>query len=131
MKNYDLSQYMIRQGNIIIFPLTKEEVLMLKNKAEFEKYINLPYITANHSINSLESIAQSVDMQNDYWFLNSLWVAVHTKTKEIYGTLRLVQQKDVNKIIKNLTLIVEHQESYLLASELFTNLHILPYRFQK
>ena len=110
---------MLRQGDILLFPLTKEEVSMLKNKSEFEKYIRLPYITANHAVKTLEKISSSVDMENDYWFLNSLWLAVHTKTKEIYGTIRLEKDGEFNKIIKNITLILEYQQSYLSASELF------------
>lgn len=120
MKNYDLSKYMIRHGDILIFPLTKEEVGILKNSAsEFSNYIRLPYITATHDINTLEQIESAVDMENDYWFMNSLWMVVHTKTKEIYGTLRYEKENEFNKIVKNITLILEYQESYEDCVNLF------------
>ena len=120
MKNYDLSKYMIRHGDILIFPLTKEEVGILKGGAEeFGKYIRIPYITAMHDENTLEKIENSVDMENDYWFMDSLWMVVHTKTKEIYGTLRYEKEGEFNKIIKNITLILEYQESYEDCVNLF------------
>ena len=120
MKNYDLSKYMIRSGDVLIFPLTKEEVGILKNGTEeFSKYIRLPYITADHSKETLEKIENAVDMENDYWFMDSLWVATHIKTKEIYGTLRYEKDGEYNKIIKNITMILEYQESYEDCVNLF------------
>ena len=120
MKNYDLSKYMIRHGDILIFPLTKEEVGILKSGVdEFSNYIRLPYITAAHHKDTLEKIENSIDMENDYWFMSSLWMIVHTKTKEIYGTLRYEKEKEFNKIIKNITLILEYQESYEDCVNLF------------
>ena len=120
MKNYDLSKYMIRSGDVLIFPLTKEEIGILKNSTEeFSKYIRLPYITARHHTDTLQKIENAVDMENDYWFMNSLWMVVHIKTKEIYGTLRYEKEDEFNKIIKNLTMILEYQESYEDCVNLF------------
>lgn len=130
MKNYDLSQYMIRSGDILIFPLTKEEVGILKNGVqEFSDYIRLPYITAIHSKDTLQKIEDAVNMDNNYWFMNSLWMVVHTKTKEIYGTLRYEKEDEFNKIVKNITLLLEYQESYEECVNLFAKfLHVNNYQ---
>ena len=120
MKNYDLSQYMIRHGEILIFPLTKEEVGILKSgRANFSEHIGLPYITAPHSKEVLEKIENAMDMDNDYWFMNSLWMVVHTKTKEIYGTLRYEKENEYNKIIRNVTMMFEYPDSYEGCVNLF------------
>lgn len=120
MKNYDLSKYMIQSGEILIFPLTKEEITILKaGREEFSKYIRLPYITGVHSNATLEKLEKLVDMENDYWFMNSLWMVVHTKSKEIYGTVRYEKEGEFNKIIKNVTILSDAQETYENALNLF------------
>lgn len=120
MKNYDLSKYMIKSGEVLIFPLTQEEITILKSgREEFSNYIRLPYITGVHSIETLEKLEKAVDMENDYWFMNSLWMVVHTKSKEIYGTIRYEKEGEFNKIIKNITVLMDAQETYEDAINLF------------
>ena len=120
MKNYDLSKYMIKSGEVLIFPLTQEEISILKSgMEEFSNYIRLPYITGVHSIKTLEKLEKAVDMENDYWFMNSLWMVVHTKSKEIYGTVRYEKEGEFNKIIKNITVLMDAQETYEEAINLF------------
>ena len=120
MKNYDLSQYMIRHGEILIFPITKEEIGILKSgKENFSKHLGIPYITAPHNIDVLNFIENKTNMENDYWFMDTLWMVVHTKTKEIFGTLRYEKDGEYNKIIKNLTMILEYPESYEDCVNLF------------
>ena len=120
MKNYDLSKYMIQSGEILIFPLTKEEITILKSgREEFSNYIRLPYITGVHSNNTLEKLENLVDMEDDYWFMNSLWMVVHTKSKEIYGTVRYEKEGEFNKIVKNITVLMDAQQTYEAAIDLF------------
>lgn len=120
MKNYDLSQYMIRHGEILIFPITKEEVGILKNnRADFSVHLGIPYITSPHSKKTLEQIENKVDMENDYWFMDTLWMVVHTKTKEVYGTLRYEKDGESSKIIKNITMLFEYPDSYEGCVNLF------------
>ena len=102
MKNYDLSQYMLREGNTLLFPLTQEEISLLNSKENFSYYIRLPYLAKKQSKGELDKISKNVDMENDYWFLNTQWVSVDVKAKAIVGYLRLEKIDDFNKIIVHL-----------------------------
>lgn len=120
MKNYDLSQYVLRQGDIIMFPLTKDEVLLLKNgKQQFEEYFKMPYVAGQLATGQMQSILNNLNMLDDYWFLNSLWVVMHAPSKEIFGTIRYLKQDNTSKVIKNITVLSDCQETYLQATELF------------
>ena len=101
MKNIDLSQYIIRDGNTLLFPLTKEELSMLIESTDgFSKYIRMPYYATNNNFND---IYNKLDMDNDYWFLNSIWVGVDVKARAIIGTLWLEQIEQFNKIVLQVT----------------------------
>ena len=104
MKNYDLSQYVLRAGNAMIFPLTQEEVAILcVGEADFSKYIRMPYFAKSQKTEDLQKLANSIDMENEYWFLNTLWVSVDIKARAIIGYLRLEQVAQFNKIIFQVT----------------------------
>lgn len=111
---------MIQSGEILIFPLTKEEITILKGGVEeFSNYIRLPYITGVHSNKTLEKLEGLIDMEDDYWFMNSLWLIVHTKSKEIYGTVRYEKDGEFNKIIKNICVLMDARQTYEDAINLF------------
>ena len=100
MKNYDLSQYMLREDNLILFPLTYEEIMILiDGKDKFQEYIRLPYFAKDQNKEELLSIASGVDMNDDYWFLKTQWVAVDVKERAIIARLNLKQEDIFNKII--------------------------------
>lgn len=100
MKNYDLSQYMLRKENTLLFPLTQEELITLNTSvADFENYIKLPYYAKEQSKDELLKIIENVNMEDDYWFLSSQWVAVDVKAKAIVGYLRLEKVDQFNKIV--------------------------------
>lgn len=120
MKNYDLSEYVLRDGDVIMFPLTKQEISILaEGRNEFEKYFKMPFVAGYHGKDVLTRIANGVNMDNDYWFMDSLWIVVDAKSKEIYGTIRYEKNGEVNKIIKNITLFIDAVETYNKAIELF------------
>lgn len=100
MKNYDLSQYVLREGNAMLFPLTKEEISYLKFGAEvFSSYIRIPYFAKVQSVQELELLCEKLDMEDDYWFLKSQWAIVDIKARAIVGYLRLEQISNFNKIV--------------------------------
>lgn len=104
MKNYDLSQYVLRDGNTMIFPLTKEEVCcLLTGKQNFSSYIRLPYFAKQQTVFELKQISENVDMEDDYWFLSTQWVAVDVLAKAIVGYLRLEKVDQFNKIVLQVT----------------------------
>lgn len=120
MKNYNLGEYMLTTDKIVMFPLTIEELGMLQqNKTVFEEYFKMPYITANLKNEVLEGLINGLNMEDDYWFLNSLWVVVDIKAREIYGTIRYEKCGDDNKIITNLTLLSDFPEACDEALNLF------------
>lgn len=120
MKNYDLSQYVLREKDIIMFPLTQEETGILKSGKElFEDYIKMPYIAGMLCENVLNEIINAEDMENDYWFMNALWIVAHIPSREIFGSIRYKKEEDNNKIIKNITVLSDCQETYIQATELF------------
>lgn len=100
MKNYDLSQYILREGNTMLFPLTKEELSMLAVSIDgFSHYIRLPYLAMQQKKEDLEQVCNAVDMEDDYWFLSTQWVCVDVKARAIVGFLRLETVDQFNKII--------------------------------
>lgn len=104
MKNYDLSKYILRDKDLMLFPLTKEEVSILKSGlVEFENYIRLPYYAKTQDENELQAIIDAVDMENDYWFLNTQWVGVDIKSRSIIGRLKLEKIDQFNKIVLQVT----------------------------
>ena len=126
MKNYNLGEYMLTTDKIVMFPLSLEELkLLTQNKQEFEKYFNMPYITGDLKNEVLNNIINSLDMDNAYWFLNSLWVVVDIKAREMYGTLRYEKCGDVNKLLINLTLLSDFPESYDEALNLFAKFFVV------
>jgi len=99
MKNYDLSKYLLQKDDLIIFPLTKEEVSLLKEDVDgFSKYIRISYLAKQHSEDFLEKIINNMDMEDDYWFLNSLWLCTDIKARAIIGTLNLEKADQFNII---------------------------------
>ncbi|MBE7075037.1 MAG: hypothetical protein E7376_03570 [Clostridiales bacterium] len=104
MKEYDLSQYILRSGNVMLFPLTREEVhCLLSGVNNFVNYIRLPYFAKKQDSCELENIINAVDMENDYWFLNTQWVCVDIKARAIVGYLRLEKIEQFNKIVMQVT----------------------------
>ena len=122
MKNYDLSQYMLRRGDVVMFPITRDEIGILKSGREsFESYFKMPYVAGEFNENGLTAIQNRVDMENDYWFMDSLWIATDVKSKEIFGTLRYEKFEDINKIMINLTVFLDEQNLYEEAINLFAD----------
>lgn len=122
MKNYDLSQYMLRRGDILIFPITNEEIGILKNgRTSFEEHFKMPYVAGEFQTERLNEIQRRVDMENDYWFMNSLWIVVDIKSKEIFGTLRYQKCGDKSKVLINLTVFLDAQNLYEEAINLFVD----------
>lgn len=120
MKNYNLGEYMLRSGEVVMFPITSEEINILKNgKGEFETYFKMPYIAGEFNTPFLEKIKTEVNMENPYWFLNSLWVIAHIKSKEIFGTIRLKKDIDTTRVYTNITMLLDAQETYSEAVNLF------------
>lgn len=104
MKNYDLSQYVLRAGNAMIFPLTQEEVSILCDGEDaFSKYIRMPYFAKSQKVEDLQKLTNDIDMENEFWFLNTLWVSVDIKARAIIGYLRLEKVDQFNKIIFQVT----------------------------
>lgn len=104
MKNYDLSQYMLRSGNVIIFPLTKDELSILSSGVDnFSSYIRMPYFAKSQVAEEVARVIDSVDMEDDYWFLNTQWVGVDIKARAIIGYLRLEKVDQFNKIVFQVT----------------------------
>jgi len=100
MKNYDLSQYMLRKDNVLMFPLTKEELEVLRgDEGKFSRVINLPYYAKIQEKEELDTIINGVDMDDDYWFMKSQWAIVDVKVKAIVGYLRLEVQDIWNIIV--------------------------------
>lgn len=98
--NYDLSQYMIQNGNTLIFPLTKEEVSQLVSSVEdFSAYIRLPFYAKLQNIDSLKNILSVLNMEDNYWFLKTQWVCVDVKARAIVGLIKLEQVDQFNKIV--------------------------------
>ena len=91
---------MLRGNGFVIFPLTKEEITELgESVLEFEKRIGLPYHSKKYSRSEIEGITSNLDMENDYWFLDTLWVGVDFGTKSVVGSLRLVRGDNKNVVI--------------------------------
>ena len=126
MKNYNLGEYMLTTDKIVMFPLTIEELMLLKeNRNGFESYFKMPYITANLKNEVLECLINGLNMDDDYWFLNSLWVVVDIKAREIYGTIRYEKCEDINNIITNLTMLSDFPEACDEALNLFAKFLIV------
>lgn len=119
MKNYDLGQYMLQTDKIVMFPITKEEIEILrKGKDDFEKHFRMPYIASDLKTEAFEQL-DILDMEDDYWFMQSLWIVVDIKAREIFGTLRYKNENDQNKIIANLTMLSDFPEACNEALNLF------------
>ncbi len=104
MKNYDLSQYILRDGNVMLFPLTKEEMTyLLQSKDVFSSYIRLPYYAKEQNLDVLQKVCDQLDMEDDYWFLHTGWTVVDVKARAIVGFLRLEQVDQFNKIVFQVT----------------------------
>ena len=100
MKNYDLSKYILQKDTLLIFPLTKDEVAMLMTGADkFSEYIRIPYLAKEHDDTFLNKVLQNIDMENDYWFLDSIWMCTDIKAKAIVGTVKLEKVDQFNKIV--------------------------------
>ncbi len=100
MKDYDLSQYMLRGNGFVIFPLTKVELERLgESVIEFERKLGLPYHSKRYTKGEIENISKGIDMENDYWFLDTLWVGVDFGTKSVVGSLRLIKGDNNNTVI--------------------------------
>lgn len=111
---------MLRSGEVVMFPITSEEInILMSGKGEFETYFKMPYIAGEFNLPFLERIKTEVNMENPYWFLNSLWVVAHTKSKEIFGTIRLKKELDSTKVFTNITMLLDAQETYSEAVNLF------------
>lgn len=122
MKNYDLSQYMLRRGDIILFPITQEEVGILKQgKEAFEKYIRMPYVTGVIATDIVEGIESSINMDDDYWFMNTLWIVAHIPSKEIFGTIRYKSVGEESRVITNVTMLSDVPDTYEGAIKLFVD----------
>lgn len=126
MKNYNLGEYMLTTDKIVMFPLSLEELeLLTKNKQEFEKYFNMPYITADLKNEVLNNLINCLDMDDEYWFLHSLWIVVDIKAREIYGTIRYEKCGEINKLITNLTLLSDFPEACDDALNLFAKFFVV------
>ena len=126
MKKYDLGEYMLTTDKIVMFPITIEELKVLReSKQKFEEYFKMPYITADLIDEVLDGVINNLDMDNEYWFLNSLWIVVDIKAREIYGTIRYEKCGDENKIITNLTLLSDFPEAYDQSINLFAKFLIV------
>ena len=100
MKEYDLSKYILQNDTLFIFPLTKDEVQILKQGAEeFSGYIKIPYLAKIHSGEFLDVIFNNISMDDDYWFLNSIWMCVDTKARAIVGTVKLDSDKTSTRML--------------------------------
>ncbi len=98
--NYDLSQYLLQDGNTLLFPLTKEEVSQLVLSVEdFSAYIRLPFYAKLQNKKSLQKVVSALDMEDNYWFLNTQWVCVDVKARAIVGLIKLEKVDQFNKIV--------------------------------
>ena len=120
MKNYNLGEYMLRSGEVVMFPMTNEEIGILKSgKEAFETYFKMPYIAGEFNAPFLEETINAVNMENPYWFLKSLWVVAHIKSKEIFGTIRFKKDLETTKVFTNITMLLDAQDTYSEAVNLF------------
>lgn len=120
MKNYDLSKYILRSGDVLMFPITSEELQIFKDGREtFAQYIRMPYIGALVPQKKLNELLAKVDMENDYWFMDTIWMVADIKSKEIFGTIRYEKEDEFNKIVKNLTVLLDAVKTYEDAINLF------------
>lgn len=131
MKNYDLSQYVLQYGNTMLFPLTKEEILILKkDKNEFSSYIRLPFLARLQTKDELEKVYDAVDMEDEYWFLKSLWVGVDIKARAIVGYLKLEKIDEFNKIVLSINeenCVSTKRDDFLELFHNFLNLNNISY----
>jgi len=111
---------MLKTNKIIMFPITKEELEVLKNsRDQFETYFKMPFIASELHQEVFANLLNNLDMENDYWFMNTLWVVVDIKAREIYGTIRYEKCQEANKIIANLTMLSDFPEACDEALSLF------------
>ena len=103
-----------------MFPITSEELEIFKNGREtFGKYIRMPYVGALIRPEKIDEFLNKVDMDNDYWFMDTLWMVADIKSKEIFGTIRYEKEDEFNKIVKNLTVLLDAVNTYEDAINLF------------
>ena len=100
MKKIDLSEYILQKDNLLVFPLTKDEIRILRHsKDEFSTYIKIPYLAHTHNDIFLEKVINNINMDDNFWFLNTIWVCVDILAKSIVGTVKLESANENNKII--------------------------------
>lgn len=111
--------------NILIFPLKKDELeLLKKDKNEFAKYINLDYQAEDFSAQNMQDIYnnkyQKLCEHPDEWVFHTFWTIVSLKDRTIVGNIYFKNKPcvDIAEVRFNVSSRYENQGFATLALEL-------------